>query len=699
MERETSMKMERKPTLPSGSSNWQLTAAIGQKVARMDHKSPWIIDPRKSWWMGWWDGLLAFALIFTALVTPYEIAFIASEETSHPLSSLFIANRVLDGLFLSDMLLQFNLMVFDEWQSRWVQTRREVAILYLKGWFLLDIGSLAPSSADYIGLFYDATAAAVNGTVDAGGGGTSSTTRIFRVIRVLRLLKLLRLLRSSRLLTRIFSRIAIPFRTFTMIKLAVIIFLTTHWVACSLGLITTFSEQQRLDTWLTAFGYCWPRAAREGEAAIEIDPSTEIVWVRPADAPAPALVPTVAECVPPGQVYNACFEWGLALITGMDIEPAAGPATPNFQRADTLTRQEITLRAAIIIIGALLWTWVTASFVEVVVNTNPDAVALRNRVEDLNRYIEDARIPAEHAQRLREYMQKTAHVSAARSRQVVLSRLSPSLRGELVLEANAPWLNNVPLFAQSATTSTGRDFLTALCSQLEASVYAPKEWLPAGFLHVVDKGMLAFRGTLLTAGKACGLDGLTYSHHLPHRQARAVTYANVSSMPALRVRELASEIDEMTHKRIRSHAVMEAMCAYLLKQLREREVIADGGAPTPAPVAIVPAVRADVASEGTNAALQQEVRSMSEGIGELKAQLAGWTVGMDELRGLRAEQRKMEARFTTRMNEMADAMLTMEVLLKRAVDHNPSSSPSTRGVQTRLASNGEPPIGLGFHDA
>ena len=243
MERETSMKMERKPTLPSGSSNWQLTAAIGQKVARMDHKSPWIIDPRKSWWMGWWDGLLAFALIFTALVTPYEIAFIASEETSHPLSSLFIANRVLDGLFLSDMLLQFNLMVFDEWQSRWVQTRREVAILYLKGWFLLDIGSLAPSSADYIGLFYDATAAAVNGTVDAGGGGTSSTTRIFRVIRVLRLLKLLRLARINRLLQRYEEEFASLMTTFKLGKLVIIIFVIGHWLSClfyGLGSIETF---------------------------------------------------------------------------------------------------------------------------------------------------------------------------------------------------------------------------------------------------------------------------------------------------------------------------------------------------------------------------------------------------------------------------------------------------------------------------
>jgi hypothetical protein len=255
--------------------------------------------------MRWWDGLLAVALIYTALVTPFEISFIPPD--SSPLSYTFLCNRVLDGLFLLDMLLQFNL-VHNEWQNRWVQTRREVTKMYLKGWFALDVASLAPSSADYIAL-----------ANSEEGGSDGSTARIFRVIRVLRLLKLLRLLRPSRLLNRMLSRVAIPFRTLTMCKLTITIFLTTHWVACALGLVTTFSERQRLDTWLTAFGYCWPREAREGEEGVLLDPSTEIIWIRPQVPTSPHMVLTVAVCVDPASIYNACFEWGLSLITSMDV--------------------------------------------------------------------------------------------------------------------------------------------------------------------------------------------------------------------------------------------------------------------------------------------------------------------------------------------------------------------------------------------
>ena len=144
------------------------------------------------------------------------------------------------------MLLQFNLLVFDEAQGHWIKRRSAVTRNYLCGWFALDIASIAPSTADYIALFGDSSG--------EDGGGSSSTTRIFRIIRAVRLLKLLRLLRSSRVLNRILSRFAIPYRTLTLAKLFILLLVASHWVACSLGIIAAFSEQQRLDTWLGAWG-------------------------------------------------------------------------------------------------------------------------------------------------------------------------------------------------------------------------------------------------------------------------------------------------------------------------------------------------------------------------------------------------------------------------------------------------------------
>ena len=58
--------------------------------------------------MSAWDGLTATALIFTATVTPFEVAFLETAESTN--DALFVINRLLDVIFTLDMLSQFFLM-------------------------------------------------------------------------------------------------------------------------------------------------------------------------------------------------------------------------------------------------------------------------------------------------------------------------------------------------------------------------------------------------------------------------------------------------------------------------------------------------------------------------------------------------------------------------------------------------------------
>ena len=80
---------------------------------------PWyIIDPRSSKWIAVWDTLTMVALIWTALVTPYEVALLeAPTTTALALADpLFIINRVIDTIFIIDMVVQMFTMVqvFDD---------------------------------------------------------------------------------------------------------------------------------------------------------------------------------------------------------------------------------------------------------------------------------------------------------------------------------------------------------------------------------------------------------------------------------------------------------------------------------------------------------------------------------------------------------------------------------------------------------
>ncbi|CAJ1424457.1 unnamed protein product [Effrenium voratum] len=91
-----------------------------------------VIDPH-SVYMKFWDLILVICLVYTALVTPYEIAFI-------PPGNQFLAvlNRIVDVIFIKDMVMQFFMKV--ERNTRqgkiWVRDRCQVAQLYARTWFL-----------------------------------------------------------------------------------------------------------------------------------------------------------------------------------------------------------------------------------------------------------------------------------------------------------------------------------------------------------------------------------------------------------------------------------------------------------------------------------------------------------------------------------------------------------------------------------
>ena len=70
-----------------------------------------LIHPTESKLLPWWDAVATFALIFTALVTPWETAFVTANVQINPWGEpWFLINRVVDIIFLADMIFQFFIM-------------------------------------------------------------------------------------------------------------------------------------------------------------------------------------------------------------------------------------------------------------------------------------------------------------------------------------------------------------------------------------------------------------------------------------------------------------------------------------------------------------------------------------------------------------------------------------------------------------
>ena len=165
-----------------------------QRTHRESRRS-WVLDPRTVAFVAWWDGLATLALIFTALVTPFEVAFVQPAEDKWK-DGLFLTNRAVDVIFIVDMLLQFRLAYKEDnvHGTRWVVEPGAVMRHYgCSFWFALDLFSVSTSLFDI---------------VDVEGAGDLT---VLRAVRTLRLVKLVKLARGSRIFKRWEMRMSINY--------------------------------------------------------------------------------------------------------------------------------------------------------------------------------------------------------------------------------------------------------------------------------------------------------------------------------------------------------------------------------------------------------------------------------------------------------------------------------------------------------
>ena len=142
-----------------------LVAASGSQ------RHAWFLINPASRFLAVWDGITSITLLFIAVFTPIEVAFLPAPVAADEF--LFILGRTIDTLFLLDMLLQCFIMnpvgVGGVLETRW----GVIIYKYLTGWFLLDVFSIGASAFDIIPL--------IIGTAD----GRKSPVTSLRILRVL----------------------------------------------------------------------------------------------------------------------------------------------------------------------------------------------------------------------------------------------------------------------------------------------------------------------------------------------------------------------------------------------------------------------------------------------------------------------------------------------------------------------------------
>jgi hypothetical protein len=170
-----------------------------------------------------WDALSLSLLFYTASVTPYEVAFLAStsETSTINVDMLFLLNMCVDAIFFTDLFIQIRTPFRDEETGRLVLSIKRIFQKYASSWFVLDLVSVLPF--DFIPYML-------------GGGGLQQLT-LLRFVRLMRLLKLLRVFRASRKLKRLQVSSGLRYATLEISKIAVVTIFLCHWMACGYKLV------------------------------------------------------------------------------------------------------------------------------------------------------------------------------------------------------------------------------------------------------------------------------------------------------------------------------------------------------------------------------------------------------------------------------------------------------------------------------
>jgi hypothetical protein len=110
-----------------------------EKLRKLKNYTYFIILPDDSFKKKW-DLFITFILLFTAVVTPYRLAFYDIDDIAW-----VVIDTVLDAGFALDIVLNFFMAYYDDSEDI-VDNRKVIACRYVKRWFFIDVASVFPIS-------------------------------------------------------------------------------------------------------------------------------------------------------------------------------------------------------------------------------------------------------------------------------------------------------------------------------------------------------------------------------------------------------------------------------------------------------------------------------------------------------------------------------------------------------------------------
>ena len=198
---------------------------------------PWIILPDNPY-KKIWDLFIAIIILYSAIVTPYEIAFLDNTNVSW-------FDILIDIVLAIDVVLNF-FTAYTDSEENLIKNHKKIIIRYLKSWFIIDFISILPLN------YFTKNNIKYN-----------KLTRISRLPKLYRLLKLTKLLRMTRMSSKgnvnkitkfFFEKLKINANIERLIFFILTFLLLNHLCACFWFFMAKIQDLNP-DSWVVRLGY------------------------------------------------------------------------------------------------------------------------------------------------------------------------------------------------------------------------------------------------------------------------------------------------------------------------------------------------------------------------------------------------------------------------------------------------------------
>eukprot|EP00397_Hematodinium_sp_SG-2012_P010238 GEMP01010347.1.p1 GENE.GEMP01010347.1~~GEMP01010347.1.p1 ORF type:complete len:730 (+),score=112.20 GEMP01010347.1:106-2295(+) len=488
-----------------------------------------LLDPHCGYLKGW--NLCVFcALMYTAIIVPYEAAFLETVWWD----TIFICDRIVDFIFIKDMCLKFFIKVRIRTENGTVclRTRKKIAIHYLGTWFMIDLLSILP--------FF---------LVPKLGGNDPSFSKFQagKMLRVLRLIELLRVMKGFKIIKQWRNEFSFSYASLHIGKCLVGVMLASHWAACIWGAIGRNLGQLDNGDWCDNGKWLWtPKRAAEGTSSSWI---TKLYWRDPQE--------------PQLNSDNPCHHWDLWVVSWyfsiMTITSIGfGDIVPT-------RREEYVTLSCFMLVGGLFWTYLIGSFCSIISNLDPFEIEFEQQMDLMNDMLEEKSFSPDISFRFREYLRETVHLRRMERYKHLVLGLSPKLRGEFYEYVARKSLRNIWYFKHAS-----HEFLVQISMSMQTCMYEPRECIHLrDCLCVVSRGTVARNGKVLVSGNTWGEDIILSSAELRCKDlSNTLTYCEITYLK--RAELLAAvAIFPSDAEKLRWATVRLAMCRVILGVSRE----------------------------------------------------------------------------------------------------------------------------------